>query len=174
MMEDFIVGENMPYNVNKQIQEAMERGDFNDLPGKGKPQQLYDNPYIPPEVRQINQMLKDNGFAPHWIEVDKRIRDEREQIEKLLTRIQARRERLANRIRVHPLKRDAIRRVFELERTRALEAYTVRLRQLNQKIQQFNLIMPLRDKQHPLYNLDAAIARFHKVCPSLDSRNYGA
>jgi DnaJ family protein C protein 28 len=167
MMEGFIVGENMPYNVNKQIQEAMERGDFNDLPGKGKPQQLYDNPYIPPEVRQINQMLKDNGFAPHWIEVDKRIRDEREQIEKLLTRIQARRERLANRIRVHPLKRDAIRRVFELERTRALEAYTVRLRQLNQKIQQFNLMIPLRDKQLPLYNLDAATARFHKQCPRL-------
>ena len=167
MMEGFIVGENMPYNVNKQIQEAMERGDFNDLPGKGKPQHLDDNPFIPLEVQHVNQMLKDNGLAPRWIEVDKEIQDEREQIEKLLTRIQARRERLANRIRVHPLKRDAIRRVFELERTRALEAYTVRFRQLNQKIQQLNLMIPLRDKQLPLYNLDAATARFHKQCPRL-------
>ena len=49
----------------------MERGDFKDLPGKGKPQQLDDNPYIPPAVRMANQMLKDNGFAPRWIEIDK-------------------------------------------------------------------------------------------------------
>ena len=162
-----IGGSHMPYNVNKQIQEAMERGDFNNLPGKGKPQQLDDNPFIPREVLQANQMLKDNGFAPRWIEVDKEIRDEWEQIEKLLRRIKARRERLANRIQVHPLKRDAIRRIFELERARALEAYTVRFRQLNRKIQQRNLMIPLRDKQHPLHNLDAVIARFDKQCPGL-------
>ena len=54
----------MPYNVTKQIQEAMERGDFKNLPGKGKPQQRDDNPYVPPAVRTVNQMLKDNGFAP--------------------------------------------------------------------------------------------------------------
>ena len=157
----------MPYNVNKQIQEAMERGDFNNLSGKGKPQYFDDNPFISHEARQVNQMLKDNGFAPRWIEVDKEIRDERERIEKLLTRIQARRERLANRIQAQPLKRDTIRRIFELERTRALETYTVRLRQLNQKIQQRNLMIPLRDKQHPLHNLDAVIARFDKQCPGL-------
>ena len=27
----------MPINVNKQIEEAMERGEFANLPGKGKP-----------------------------------------------------------------------------------------------------------------------------------------
>ena len=44
--------------------------------------------------------------------------------------------------------------LLELERTRALEAHIVQLQQLNQKIQQWNLMMPLRDKQYPLHNLD--------------------
>ena len=157
----------MPYNVTKQIQEAMDRGDFKDLPGKGKPQQFNDNPYIPPAVRTVNQMLKDNGFAPRWIEVDKEIRAETENAEKLIENLKGRRRRLEAQLRAQPLKRDAIRRTFELERTRALEAYTVRLQQLNQKIQQWNLMIPLRDKQHPLYNLDAAITYFNKECPSL-------
>ena len=157
----------MPYNVTKQIQEAMERGDFNDLPGKGKPQQRDDNPYIPPAVRTVNQMLKDNGFAPRWIEVDKEIRAETEQAEKVIQNLKGRRSRLEAQLRAQPLKRDAIRSVFELERTRALEAYTVQLQQLNRKIQQWNLMMPLRDKQYPLHNLDAATAYFHKECPGL-------
>ena len=157
----------MPYNVTKQIQEAMERGDFKDLPGKGKPQQRNDNPYIPPAVRMVNQMLKDNGFAPRWIEMDKEIRVETEQAEKLIKNLKGRRRRLEAQLRAQPLKLDAIRSVFELERTRVLEVYTAQLQQLNKKIQQWNLTMPLRDKQHPLHNLDAATADFHKECPSL-------
>lgn len=157
----------MPYNVTKQIQDAMKRGDFKDLPGKGKPQQFDDNPYISPEVRMVNRMLKDKGFAPHWIEVDKEIRAESENAEKLIENIKGRRNRLEAQLRAQPLKRDAIRSVFKRERTRALEAYTAQLQQLNQKIQQWNLMMPLRDKQYPLHNLDAATADFHKECPGL-------
>lgn len=157
----------MSYNVSKQIQEAIERGDFNDLPGKGKPQQFDDNPYIPPEGRMVNRMLKDKGFAPRWIEVDKEIRAETENAEKLIENLKGRRRCLELLLQGQPLKRDAIRSVFELERTRALEAYTVQLQQLNRKIQQWNLMMPLRDKQYPLHNLDAATTHFHKECPSL-------
>ena len=157
----------MPYNVSKQIQEAMERGDFKDPPGKGKPQQRDDNPYIPPAACTVNQMLKDNGFAPRWIEIDKEIRSESEKAEKLIVNIKGRRARLEAKLRAQPLKRDAIRSVSELERTRALETYTLQLQQLNQKIQQWNLMIPLSDKQHPLHNLDAATAYFHKQCPGL-------
>lgn len=157
----------MPYNVTKQIQEAMKRGDFKDLPGKGKPQQRDDNPYIPPAVRTVNQMLKDNGFAPRWIEVGKEIHAETEQAEKVIENLKGRRSRLEAQLRAQPLKRDAIRSVFELERTRALEAYTVQLGQLNQKIQQWNLMMPLRDKQYPLHNLETATTYFHEECPGL-------
>ncbi|MCZ6677108.1 MAG: DUF1992 domain-containing protein [Candidatus Poribacteria bacterium] len=157
----------MPINVSRQIQEAIERGDFNNLPGRGKPQRLEDNPFIPRAVRLVNQMLKDNGFAPRWIEVDKEIRAESEQVEKLLANMKERRKRLEARIRVQPLRHDAIRRSFELERTRALETYVSQLEALNKKIQRFNLMAPVSDKQKPLYNLNAVVARFHEECPGL-------
>ena len=85
----------------------------------------------------------------------------------MLSNIKERRKRLANLIRVNTSKLEAIQGAFELERTRALQAYTTQLKGLNQKIQRFNLTTPIRSKQQRLHNLDAAIARFHKECPSL-------
>lgn len=108
----------MLYDVDKQIQEAVDRGDFEDLPGKGKRQELEENAYVPRETRIVNQMLKDNGFAPLWIEVDKDIRAEREQSKKLLRNIKRRRRYLEAAIHANPLKSDRVRRVFELERAR--------------------------------------------------------
>ena len=156
----------MPYNVDKQIQEAMDRGDFENLPGKGKRQWLEGNPFVPHEVRTINEMLKDNGFAPRWIEVDKEIRAESEQSRKMLGNIKRRRQ-LKTTIRTQPFARDRARRVFELERKRVLETYTNQLKGLNQKIFRYNLTAPGRNQQKSMYNLDATVAQFHVECPSL-------
>ena len=124
----------MPYNVEKQIQEAMEPGDFENLPGMGKQQALEGNPFVPRDTRIVNQMLKDNGFAPRWIEVDKEIRAESEDAEQLLVTIRKRRGRLESVVRAQPPKRYVVYRTFELERRRALETYTSQLNGLNQKI----------------------------------------
>lgn len=108
----------MHFDVDKQIQEAIDRGDFEDLPGKGKRQELEENAYIPRETQIVNQMLKDNGFAPRWIVVDKEIRAERDQSRKLLRNIKRRRRHLEAAIHAQPLESDRVRRVFELERAR--------------------------------------------------------
>lgn len=59
--------------VEDQILKAQARGDFNNLEGAGKPVNLYENPYEPPELRMTFKILKDNDFAPHWIELGKDI-----------------------------------------------------------------------------------------------------
>ncbi len=64
----------MPINVDEQIEEAMERGEFKDLPGKGRPIKLDTNPFLTPQVRMANRLLKENGFAPRWIELEKEIK----------------------------------------------------------------------------------------------------
>ena len=130
----------MPYNVEKQIQEAMERGDFENLPGMGKQQALEENPFVPRDTRIVNQMLKDNGFAPRWIEVDKEIRAESEDAEQLLVTIRKRRGRLESVVRAQPPKRYVVYRTFELERRRALETYTSQLNGLNQKILRYKTL----------------------------------
>ena len=159
----------MRYDVNKLIQEAMDRGDFENLPGKGKRQELEVNPFVSSETRIVNQMLKDNGFAPNWIEVDKEIRAECEQSRKMLGNIKRRLRQLEAAIRDLPLKSDRVRRVFELERKRALEAYISQLKGLNQQILRYNLTAPGRSRQKSMYNLDDTIAQFQKECPSLQS-----
>ena len=157
----------MLYDVDKQIQEAIDRGDFEDLPGKGKRQALEENPFVPRETRIVNQMLRDNGLAPRWIEVDKEIRAEREQSGNLLRNIKRRRRLLEASIHAHPHKSDRVRQVFELERTRALAVYVRQLKRLNQKILRYNLTAPGCGRQKSMVNLNATVARFREECPSL-------
>ena len=50
--------------VEERIQEALRRGDFDHLPGTGKPLALDDDCLVPPEVRIAYRILKNAGFVP--------------------------------------------------------------------------------------------------------------
>ncbi len=59
--------------VDKLIVDADERGLFNNLPGAGKPLNLERAPYA--GERELGYgILKNAGFAPLWVEIDKGIR----------------------------------------------------------------------------------------------------
>lgn len=64
-----------PFNfesaVDKQIREAMERGEFDDLPNQGKPLPLARDPNVPADWEMAYHLLKNAGFAPDWIETRK-------------------------------------------------------------------------------------------------------
>src|SRR5437870_465948 len=59
--------------IDKKIHEAMEQGEFENLPGKGEPIDLSQNPFEDPEWRMAHRMLRNAGFAPAWIEERKDI-----------------------------------------------------------------------------------------------------
>ncbi len=59
--------------VEEQINKAKQRGDFDHLAGAGKPLDLEENPFEPAEMRMAYKILKDNDFAPYWIELGKEI-----------------------------------------------------------------------------------------------------
>lgn len=157
----------MAINVDEQIEAAMERGEFTNLPGKGKPLKLETNPFLTPQVRMANRLLKKNGFAPRWIELKKEIEQEKAQLERLLINLKARRERLSGIIQQYPTRRESISRSFEHERARGLAQYSEKLKNLNQKIQRVNLLMPTRNRQQALIRQAEALAQFRKACPSL-------
>ena len=157
----------MPINVNKQIEEAMERGEFSDLPGKGEPLKLDTNPFLTPQARMVNRLLKENGFTPRWVELEKEIKQEKAQLEKVLINLKARRERLAVIIQQYPHRREVISRTFEQERARGITQYSEKLKNLNRKIQRVNLLMPTRNRQYALINRTEALTHFQKACPSL-------
>ncbi len=157
----------MSINVNKQIEEAMERGEFTNLPGEGKPLKLDTNPFLTPQARMANRLLKENGFAPRWVELEKEIKQGKAQLERVLINLKGRRERLAAIGQQNPYRREVVGRSFEQERARSLAQYSEKLENLNQKIQRVNLLMPTRNRQYALINQAQALARFQEACPSL-------
>jgi hypothetical protein len=46
----------------------MEEGAFDRLEGTGRPLDLQENPFEDPSLRMAHRLLKNNGFAPAWIE----------------------------------------------------------------------------------------------------------
>lgn len=63
------------------IEAAIRRGEFDDLPGKGKPLDLDQDepdPYAKDGSWIVNRVLRQNKVAPLWIELEKSIREDRE------------------------------------------------------------------------------------------------
>lgn len=55
--------------------KAVEQGEFDNLEGAGKPLDLDENPFSPAELHMVHKILKDHGYAPYWIEINKEIND---------------------------------------------------------------------------------------------------
>ena len=66
--------------IEKKIQEAQERGEFDDLPGKGEPLELEDESRVPEDLRLSHKILKNANCLPPELELKKEIR----QMEELL------------------------------------------------------------------------------------------
>lgn len=54
--------------VERRIEEAVARGEFDNLPGAGKPLDLDDDLLVPEELRVANRILRNSGYAPPEIE----------------------------------------------------------------------------------------------------------
>ena len=59
--------------AEQRIREAMERGEFDNLPGLGKPLQLDDDSHIPVELRVAYRILKNAGAVPPELELRKEV-----------------------------------------------------------------------------------------------------
>src|SRR5579871_3793273 len=62
--------------AERKIREAMDEGAFEHLDGSGKPLDLEENPFEDPSSRMAHRLLRNNGFAPAWIEEAKEIEAE--------------------------------------------------------------------------------------------------
>jgi len=62
--------------AERKIREAMEEGAFDQLEGAGKPLDLSENPFEDPSDRMAHRLLRNNGFAPAWIEEAREIEAE--------------------------------------------------------------------------------------------------
>jgi len=67
--------------IEEIIREAMEKGEFDDLPGKGKPLDLDAYFATPEDVRLGNSVLKSAGCLPVEVELKKEIESLKSRLE---------------------------------------------------------------------------------------------
>lgn len=58
--------------AEQKIQEAIEQGELDNLPGKGKPL-IFDDAHIPQELRASYKILRNNGVLPVEMELKREI-----------------------------------------------------------------------------------------------------
>lgn len=95
--------------AEQRIQEAMERGEFDNLPGAGKPLTLEDDSHLPADLRIAYKILKNADCLPPELELRKEIRT----TEELLSGIQDTQEKYRQMKRLNYLimKLNTMRRV---------------------------------------------------------------
>ena len=72
--------------IERIIQNAMDRGAFDNLRGKGKPLNMRENPLVAKEWRMAYSMLEQEGFALPWMEDRKEIEKQIKEALKVLNR----------------------------------------------------------------------------------------
>ena len=121
--------------TEKKLREAIERGEFDNLPGKGEPIDLRENPFEDPDLRVVHRLLRNAGFAPAWIEERKDIDAELELATTTLRR-------------AWHLFGEGGKAVSEHEWQRNTREFREKVAELNERIK--------------LYNLKAPAAVFHR------------
>jgi DnaJ family protein C protein 28 len=119
--------------IDEIIQKAMQEGAFDNLSGKGKPLNLDENPYLDREWQLAYHLLKENGFAPAFIE-------QRQSIELELA---AARETLARAWawRQQALAEGKEADLIEREWNRAKGDFEDNVMRINKQIGEYNLIV---------------------------------
>ena len=67
--------------IEKRIQKAFSRGEFDDLPGSGEPIKLDDESHIPDELRLAYKILKNANCLPPELQLKKEIRQMKDMLE---------------------------------------------------------------------------------------------
>lgn len=61
--------------IDRRIREAQEQGEFDNLPGKGRPLDLSENPFADPSLGPAFRMLKNAGVVPAFLRERREILD---------------------------------------------------------------------------------------------------
>lgn len=68
--------------AERKIQEAIENGELDHLPGRGKPLKLDADEHVPEEMRAVYKIMKNAGVLPEEIDLQKTITMLQEQLAK--------------------------------------------------------------------------------------------
>ena len=138
-------------SVEEIIRCAVQEGKFDDLPGKGKPLQLDQNPHEDPEWHAAYHILKSGGFSLPWIESLNEIKTNLLNVRKALSQAWKWRQG-DNGDQIEP-------RLMETEWRRSVDTFREKIESINKQIRSYNLEVPSVRFQLPLVNANQEIER---------------
>ena len=144
--------------AERRIREAANEGAFDELRGRGRPQDLTENPFEG-DLALGHHVLRNAGFRPDWIE---RQRELDAALTALAARLDAAVDTLAS-VRARALGDPARVR----ERHAALrDDYLAAVRAVNSRLDSYNLSVPLPSLARPRLRLEEEAARFDARAPA--------
>jgi DnaJ family protein C protein 28 len=138
-------------NIEELMRQAMAKGKFDDLPGKGKPLRLDEiNPHADPEWELAYRMLKEAGYSLPWIEA---LREIETDLEAAGNELRLAYERYTAAMAGEPNK------VSRADWERSQSAFKEKLDAINQRIRVVNLQVPNSHFQRPVVIFEEELKR---------------
>jgi DnaJ homolog subfamily C member 28 len=150
----------MADKTEDQIRKAIEEGKFDNLPGKGKPLRLDENPFEDPEWRLAHKILRDGGYSLPWIEARQEIEAALQSARQGLSRAWERRQTAGSRGQSWE--------AVQSEWQRASDLFRSRIQEVNKKIFSYNIETPNDRFQMGIVNPEKEIERIVQGTPSAD------
>lgn len=141
--------------IEELITEGREQGKFDNLPGKGKPLNLPQNPYAP-DQELAYALLKDNQLVPAWIMDRNRLLEQAKALRLDMERLW---QRWKRQFDLEPASRDAI----SIRWYDQCQAWDKQIGELNKKIADFNLKRPSENLELIKLDLDWELSRLGAV-----------
>ena len=153
----------------RRIQEAIEAGEFDNLPGMGQPLKYEDNPFVPEDMRAAFMVLQNGGYAPDWMVLGGEIEAELPRL-----RADADRHFALLRVDLRDLAGDpyAIRRLgrevarLRERHRRSAHRHAARIEELNRKISLFNQMVPIASLLKVPLSLEAEMRKYDERVPA--------
>lgn len=121
--------------IDKKIREAMDNGEFDHLPGEGKPlADLEENPFEDADKRLAHHLIKNSGFTLPWIQLRQQINNDMERMTVPIQRVWS---AVQHRLAFNPQDQQA-----QSYWQRAVEEFRERLVVINKQIDDYNLLVP--------------------------------
>jgi hypothetical protein len=155
--------------AERQIREAIQAGEFDNLPGAGQPLAVEENPYVPEDMRLAFKVLENAGVVPDWIALANAIDAEtalwRRHADEHFNTL---RRRLDTAV-AHPgaLKglREEIRNLKAMH-GRATEHHLALMAEINRKIRYYNAIIPTDSVMRMPFNAEAEMRAWADRLPA--------
>jgi hypothetical protein len=136
----------LAHPAEERIRQAIENGEFDNLPGKGKPFQWEDYPFEDPDQRLAYHVLRNAGYSLPWIEERQTLLDE------------------INQARLR-WKQDWLSGDAEEGRRSCLQQIKREIEALNKRIRSYNLETKLIQLQLPILDIQIELERLNVTDP---------